>query len=56
LGQQVAELANKTFEPGQHKIIWNGKNQNGSRIASGLYVYRIQTDKKIATKKMLLVK
>ncbi len=56
LGQPVAELTNKTFEPGHHKIIWNGANRNGSRVASGLYVYRLQTDKKTFVKKMLLVK
>ncbi len=56
LGQPVAELTSKTFEPGHHKIIWNGKNQSGSRAASGLYIYRLQTDKHVKVKKMLLVK
>ena len=35
---------------------WNGRNQAGEKVATGLYYYTIQTDHFIATKRMILLK
>jgi agmatine/peptidylarginine deiminase len=51
LGQKVAELVNSKLEAGQHSYQWDASN-----IASGLYIYQLQTNKFTATKKMILLK
>lgn len=51
VGQKVAELTNNELEAGYHTIQFNG-----SMLSSGLYFYRITTNKFSKTYKMLLVK
>ncbi len=41
LGQKIIELSNnRLFSAGRHTLVWNGKNQAGAEVASGLYFYR----------------
>jgi hypothetical protein len=57
MGQKVITLVNKRQAAGSYQMIWDAKNQYGSRVATGLYFYRlIAGDKFVQTKKMLLVK
>jgi hypothetical protein len=56
LGQKVKELLNETRGAGRHEVKWNGRNDSGQQVASGLYIYRIETAKGAASKKMLLIK
>ena len=51
LGRQVAELINENLNIGSYEILFDGSN-----LASGQYIYRLITDDKILTKKMLLLK
>ncbi len=51
LGQKIAELVNDSVEQGIYKIRFNG-----SRFASGVYIYRLTTDKISIEKKMQLLK
>ncbi len=51
LGREVAVLVNGEKSPGSYKIKFDGRN-----LSSGVYFYRIQTDKFVQSKKMLLVK
>jgi len=51
LGQEIISLINENKNAGTYSIIWNASN-----YTSGIYFYRIQTDKYIQTKKMLLLK
>jgi hypothetical protein len=56
-GQLVANLVDKVQPAGTYSIHWNATDQFGQRVASGMYLYRIQAgDKFIQTKKMLLMK
>jgi len=55
LGQSVTELVNGYLPAGTHKFEWNSA-KTGSRHASGIYFYRIETETFEATKKMLLMK
>ncbi|MBN2354784.1 T9SS type A sorting domain-containing protein [candidate division KSB1 bacterium] len=55
-GQQVRTLVDERRHAGQHVVNWDGRNNSGQRVPSGLYIYRIVTDGFIAHKKMLLVK
>lgn len=41
LGRKVAALVNDNLNAGLHHAYWNGKNQNGEAVASGIYIYRM---------------
>jgi hypothetical protein len=51
LGQQVAELVNAQVEPGSHMVAFDG-----TRLPSGVYVYRIETGSYSETKKCILLR
>ena len=55
-GQKVRTLESGRMTPGYHAIIWNGTNDNGSRVSTGMYFYSIQTNKFQAVRKMLFLK
>ncbi|KAA3662996.1 MAG: T9SS C-terminal target domain-containing protein, partial [Calditrichaeota bacterium] len=55
-GQLVYQLINASLSAGAHTAIWNANDMNGNRVASGLYVYRLETDGQILQKKLILMK
>ena len=56
LGQRVKTLINDYKSPGHHLVVWNGENESGDAIASGIYLYRIETTNNSDVKKLLLLK
>lgn len=56
LGQKVRILADEFLTAGPHTVSWDGTDFDGSRVASGLYYYRLSTDDYSQTKEMVLVK
>ena len=57
VGRQVRTLVNgSSFSPGFHVANWDGLDDKGQKVPSGLYIYRIKAGSFIADKKMLLVK
>lgn len=57
VGQRVKTLATGKWEPGYHSVVWNADNDNGERVRSGVYFYRMTTDTGFdATRKLLLLK
>ncbi len=57
LGRQVASLANnQPFAASTHVVSWNGLNDAGYQVGSGVYFYQITTSQYSATKKMILMK
>jgi hypothetical protein len=56
LGQKVWTLVNDTYMAGRHIVNWNGLNDFGERVPSGVYIYRIKAGSFIASQKMLMVK
>jgi len=56
LGQRVRTLVNGTMQPGFHAIRWNGTNDTGKPLASGMYIYRIYSTQFTAVKKLVLMK
>ncbi len=57
LGRKVASLINNEIQnAGQHSLIWNGRNVEGNKVASGVYIYRIKANNFIDSKKMILLK
>ncbi|MDW7680060.1 MAG: PQQ-binding-like beta-propeller repeat protein [bacterium] len=55
-GQLVRELLNKNQSPGIYEIQWNGKNDNGQSVVSGVYLYNLKTDNFEQTRKMVLLR
>jgi hypothetical protein len=56
MGQLVRTLENKRLEPGKYSTHWDGTNQSGQRVSSGVYFYKMEAGQFGATKKMLVVK
>jgi len=55
-GQRVRSLVNEYMHTGEHKAIWNGKNDNGMPVSSGVYFYRFSSGDYTETRRMLLMK
>jgi len=56
-GQLITTLVDRIQTAGSYSVRWNALDQFGQRVASGMYLYRIQAgDKFIQTKKLLLMK
>ncbi|MBD3299571.1 MAG: HYR domain-containing protein [candidate division Zixibacteria bacterium] len=56
LGQEVRSLITGVKEAGTHTVEWDGRDNNGSAVQSGMYFYRIQTPSFTEAKKMTLLK
>ena len=59
-GRKVKNLIQKNFDSGEYSIIWNGENNQGDILPSGVYFYRLFSLKNdrvgYFTKKMVLIK
>ncbi len=44
IGQKVATLVHQQMDAGSHSVLWDGKDDNGESLASGVYLYRLKTD------------
>jgi hypothetical protein len=55
-GRCVRELVNKTLPAGRHEIIWNGMNDRGCPVASGIYFARLRHSDGSLTRKLVLVR
>ena len=56
LGQLVRTLVDEEKAPGNYKIIWDGKDNAGKEVGSGIYFYQLKTEEYTATKKMVLLR
>lgn len=56
MGQQVRVLNDEPREAGAYAVVWDGADDLGARVVSGLYFYRIQAGEFLRTRKMLFVK
>ncbi|MBW6514097.1 MAG: VCBS repeat-containing protein [Candidatus Syntrophosphaera sp.] len=55
-GQLVRVLKDEYSSQGRHSVVWDGRDESGHPVASGLYLYRLQTRDASLTKRMLLAK
>ena len=55
-GQRVKSLANDNFTAGVHKVEWNGTDDNGREVASGVYFYQMKVGDMAVTKRMVMMK
>ena len=56
LGQVVKTLINEPRPAGRQSARWHGKNNTGEPIASGLYIYRLQIETTVFSRKMVLLR
>jgi hypothetical protein len=56
LGQKVATLINETKKAGYYQIQWNGTNNAGQAVATGVYYIRLQSKDFVASKKIMLIR
>ncbi len=55
-GRRVRELVNEHRDRGTYKMVWDGRNDAGQTVASGVYFYKIVAGSFTDTKKMTLLK
>ncbi|RLC57347.1 MAG: hypothetical protein DRH89_03735, partial [Candidatus Cloacimonadota bacterium] len=55
-GQKVKTLVNKSMDAGLHQIVWEGLDDAGKQISSGIYFYKMQAGEYNATRKMIMMK
>jgi len=56
LGMEIRTLINGSVEPGIHSLTWDGRNDSGKQMASGVYFLRLETGAFNQTRKMLLAR
>jgi hypothetical protein len=56
LGREVKTLINEELRPGYHQVEWDGTNNYGARVSSGIYIYRMVAGKFLKTMKMMMLK
>jgi hypothetical protein len=55
-GARVKMLTSGLIDAGEHSLIWNGTNETGARVASGIYFYTVSAGGAHVTKKMVYLK
>ena len=56
LGQLVKTLVNEPKSTGEYEVVWDGKDEKGNSLSSGIYFYRLAIGEQTETKRMLLLK
>jgi len=56
LGQRIRRLVDEVTAAGRHSVVWNGRDDRGHAVSSGIYLYRLSSAEGNLVKKMLLVK
>jgi hypothetical protein len=56
LGQKMRTLVDELKRAGSYEVIWDGKDDRGKEVASGIYFYQLKAGDFIETKKMLLLR
>ena len=55
-GQKVRTLVNETKEAGYYNVVWDGRNETGELVSSGIYLYRIASGNFVKIDKMTFMK
>ncbi|MFC1541038.1 putative Ig domain-containing protein [Candidatus Latescibacterota bacterium] len=56
LGQKVRTLVNENLDSGRYTIIWNGTDNAGLEVSSGVYIITMRNNKRFDTKQILMLK
>lgn len=55
-GRRISELVDAVEENGRHRVLWNGCDDGGKRVSSGVYFYVLRAGKDVMTRKMILLR
>ena len=55
-GREIAQLASGSFSPGRHSFVWNGRDDNGREVASGVYFCKLESRDQFQMRRLLLMK
>jgi len=55
-GRVIRTMLEGSYPPGRHEAVWNGRDDSGRTVSSGVYMYRLTVDRQTITRKMLLLK
>ena len=55
-GQRIRTLAQRGARAGWHHKVWDGRDESGAEVASGLYMYRLQVGDRVEARKMMLMR
>ncbi|MCL1827585.1 MAG: T9SS type A sorting domain-containing protein [Candidatus Cloacimonetes bacterium] len=55
-GQKIRSLGKDYQQAGKHSIVWNGLDDSGNAVSSGVYFYRLKTEDTTSIKRMMLMK
>jgi len=55
-GQKVKTLVNTSMDAGLHQVVWQGLDDTGKQIASGIYFYKMRAGKYTHIRKMIMMK
>ncbi|MBI4530172.1 MAG: hypothetical protein HY709_01505 [Candidatus Latescibacteria bacterium] len=52
----MRQLVQTALPVGVHTVVWDGRDETGKEVATGLYLYRLTAGEFTATRKMLLMR
>jgi hypothetical protein len=55
-GQKVLTLVDSEYETGEHSVVWNGTDDSGRVLCSGVYLYRMSVGGYTSVRRMILLK
>jgi len=55
-GQEVRTLVNARQPAGVNSVVWDGRDQSGKEVSSGIYIYRLQAGESIQSRKLSFVR
>ena len=55
-GQRVRTLVDETLARGHHSVVWDGTNDFGRSVGSGIYLYRIVANENMQIRRMMMLK
>ena len=55
-GQRVRTLVDAEQGIGEYTVEWDGADERGNKVALGVYLYRLQREDKMESRKMVLLK
>jgi len=55
-GRRVRTLVHGIAAAGYKEVVWDGRNDSGGRVVSGVYLYQLRTGSVVETKKMVMLK
>lgn len=56
MGQKIRTLVNQEQNQGRYIAFWDGRNEQGAEVSSGIYLYKLMTSEFVQTKKLILMK